>query len=106
MDDLWLKTMALLKGTKAAICKEGSQIYFDMTGTRTILQQLQAGEISIDEAESYFNRAPFEEMEYAKLDTIVTMMEKSMPSLHPQGVPPRLGAGWCSWLKVRSGVLW
>ena len=40
-----------------------------MTGTRTILQQLQAGEISIDEAESYFNRAPFEEMEYAKLDT-------------------------------------
>ena len=42
---------------------------------------------------------------YAKLDTIVTMMEKSKLSLHLQGVPPGLGAGWCSWLKVRSGVL-
>ena len=40
-----------------------------MTGTRDILQRLQAGEITIDEAESYFNRAPFEEMDYAKLDT-------------------------------------
>ena len=42
---------------------------------------------------------------YAKIYTIVTMKEKSTLSLHPQGVPPRLGAGWCSWLKVRSGVL-
>ena len=40
-----------------------------MTGTRTMLQRLQAGEITIDEAESYFNRAPYEEMDYAKLDT-------------------------------------
>ena len=40
-----------------------------MTGTRTMLKRLQAGEITIDEAESYFNRAPYEEMDYAKLDT-------------------------------------
>ncbi len=44
MDDLWLKSMALLKGTKAAICNEGSQIYFDMTGTRKSgLQHVNAG---------------------------------------------------------------
>ncbi len=51
MDDLWLKSMALLKGTKAAICNEGSQIYFDMTGTRKSgLQHVNAGQNKNDEA--------------------------------------------------------
>ena len=36
--------------------------------TRDILQKFKEGEISIDEAEQYFRRAPFEEMGYAKLD--------------------------------------
>ena len=36
--------------------------------TRDILQKFKEGEISIDEAEQYFRRAPFDEMGYAKLD--------------------------------------
>ena len=51
MDDLWLKSMALLKGTTSAICSEGSQIYFDMTGTRKSgLQHVNAGQNKNDEA--------------------------------------------------------
>lgn len=51
MDDLWLKSMALLKGTKAAICDEGSQIYFDITGTKKSgLQHVNAGQNKNDEA--------------------------------------------------------
>ena len=51
MDDLWLKCMAILKGTKAAICKEGSLIYFDVTGTRKSgLQHVNAGQNKNDEA--------------------------------------------------------
>lgn len=37
--------------------------------TRTMLEQVKKGEISIEEAESYFRKAPFEELGYAKLDT-------------------------------------
>lgn len=37
--------------------------------TREILEKVKTGEISIEDAESYFRREPFEEMEYAKLDT-------------------------------------
>lgn len=33
-DDLWLKVMELLKGTKAAVVKPGGMIYFDIVGTR------------------------------------------------------------------------
>ena len=36
--------------------------------TRDILTKLKNGEISIDEAESFFRRQPYEEMGYAKLD--------------------------------------
>jgi len=36
---------------------------------REILEQVKAGKISIEEAEQYFRREPFEEMGYAKLDT-------------------------------------
>lgn len=36
---------------------------------RTVLEQLKNGEISIDEAERYFKREPYEELGYAKLDT-------------------------------------
>ena len=39
-----------------------------MDKTREILMQLKNGDISIEAAESYFKRAPFEEMDYAKLD--------------------------------------
>lgn len=34
-----------------------------------ILEQVKNGTISVEEAENYFKRQPFEEMEYAKLDT-------------------------------------
>lgn len=37
--------------------------------THEVLQKVKSGEWSIEEAESFFKREPFEEMEYAKLDT-------------------------------------
>lgn len=37
--------------------------------TREILKKFKKGEISLDETEQYFRRAPFDEMGYAKLDT-------------------------------------
>ncbi|MEE1303568.1 MAG: nickel pincer cofactor biosynthesis protein LarB [Agathobacter sp.] len=36
--------------------------------TREVLEKLKAGDISVEEAESFFKRQPFEEMGYAKLD--------------------------------------
>ena len=36
---------------------------------REILEKVKAGEISVEEAEGYFRRQPFEEMGYAKIDT-------------------------------------
>lgn len=36
--------------------------------TREVLEKLRAGEISIEEAEGFFRRQPYEEMGYAKLD--------------------------------------
>lgn len=45
MDDLWLKSMEVLNGTKAVLCSEGSLIYFDILGTRKSgLQHSNAGE--------------------------------------------------------------
>lgn len=37
--------------------------------TREVLTKLKGGEITIEEAELYFRRQPFEELGYAKLDT-------------------------------------
>ena len=37
--------------------------------TREILKKVQAGELSLDQAERLFRRQPFDEMGYAKLDT-------------------------------------
>jgi NCAIR mutase (PurE)-related protein len=37
--------------------------------TKTILEQVKTGEISVEEAEKYFKRQPFEDMGYAKLDS-------------------------------------
>lgn len=51
MDDLWLKGMAVLKGTKAVLCGKGSLIYFDIIGTRKSgLQHVNAGERKNDVA--------------------------------------------------------
>lgn len=36
--------------------------------TREILEQLKSGKLSVEEAEGYLRRQPFEEMDYAKLD--------------------------------------
>lgn len=36
---------------------------------REVLEQVKSGRISIDEAEQFFQKQPFEEMGYAKLDT-------------------------------------
>lgn len=37
--------------------------------TREILKKVKSGEITLDEAERFFRREPFQEMGYAKLDT-------------------------------------
>lgn len=37
--------------------------------TRGILEQVKAGQITIEEAEHYFKKQPYEELGYAKLDT-------------------------------------
>lgn len=37
--------------------------------TRSILEQVKCGRLSVEEAERYFKRAPFEELGYAKLDS-------------------------------------
>lgn len=37
--------------------------------TKEILKKVQSGELSIEEAEQFFRRQPFEEMGFAKLDT-------------------------------------
>lgn len=37
--------------------------------TREILQKVKSGEITLEEAEHFFRREPFQEMGYAKLDT-------------------------------------
>lgn len=37
--------------------------------TRTLLEQVKKGEISVDQAEAYLRREPFEDLDYAKLDT-------------------------------------
>ena len=37
--------------------------------TREVLERFRNGELSIEEAESFFSRRPFEELGYAKLDT-------------------------------------
>ena len=36
---------------------------------REVLEKVKQGEISVEEAEHYFRKAPFDEMGYAKLDT-------------------------------------
>lgn len=42
--------------------------------TREILKKVQNGMLSVEEAEQYFRRQPFEEMGYAKL----ILIEKSV----------------------------
>lgn len=37
--------------------------------TREVLEQVKSGQISVEEAEQFFQKQPFEEMGYAKLDT-------------------------------------
>ena len=39
------------------------------TEVKDILERVQRGEISVEEAEMYLRRKPFEEMGFAKLDT-------------------------------------
>ena len=36
---------------------------------KEVLEKFKNGEITMEEAENYFRREPFEEMGYAKLDT-------------------------------------
>lgn len=51
MDDLWLKSMAVLHGTKAVMYNDVSLIYFDVLGTRKSgLQHSNAGEKKNDVA--------------------------------------------------------
>lgn len=47
--------------------------------TREILEKVKQGEITVEEAENYFRRAPFDEMGYAKLD-----MHRKMRSGFPE----------------------
>lgn len=48
------------------MAQKGSRKQMD---THNILEKVRAGEISVEEAEQYFKREPFEEMGYAKLDS-------------------------------------
>ena len=49
------------------MCKRfGKEVKMD---AREVLVKYKNGEMSLDEAELYFRREPFEELEYAKLDT-------------------------------------
>ena len=36
---------------------------------REVLEQVKSGTLTVEEAEKYFRRQPYEEMGYAKLDT-------------------------------------
>lgn len=47
--------------------KFGKGDYF--MNTHELLKEVQAGRLSIEEAEKYFRKAPFEELGFAKLDT-------------------------------------
>ena len=60
MDDLWLKSMEVLKGTKVSICNTGSLIYFDVIGTRKSgLQHVNALQNKNDEAiKAIINKYP------------------------------------------------
>ena len=40
-----------------------------MVEAREVLEQVKAGKISIEDAEKYFKKQPFEDLGYAKLDT-------------------------------------
>ena len=48
------------------MAQKGSRKQMD---THNILEKVRTGEISVEEAEQYFKREPFEEMGYAKLDS-------------------------------------
>lgn len=66
MDDLWLKGMAALQGTKAVLCSRGSLIYFDTLGTRKSgLQHSNAGEKKNDIAISNILK------KYPQIETIL-----------------------------------
>ena len=40
-----------------------------MMDAHEMLEKVKSGEVSVEEAEQYFRREPFEELGYAKLDT-------------------------------------
>lgn len=54
------------KGWHAFFC--GRPVSEDNMKTREILEQVKNGSISIEEAQAFFSRKPFEELGYAKLD--------------------------------------
>ena len=40
---------------------------------KQVLEQVRSGAISVEDAEQFFRRAPYEELGYAKLDTAVRL---------------------------------
>lgn len=39
-----------------------------MLNTKEILEQVQSGQLTVEQAEAYFRRQPFEDLGFAKLD--------------------------------------
>ena len=58
------KPCRITEETTYSIIKE-----FKIMDTRDILNKVRSGELTVEEAERYFKKQPFEEMGYAKLDT-------------------------------------
>ena len=50
-----------------------------------VLQKVKSGEISVEEAEQFFRREPFEEMGYAKIDSMsaVSRSVQREPQIFP-----------------------
>lgn len=51
------------------MCDEGEKNGGKKMEAKEILEQVKSGQLSVEEAEEYFRRQPFEEMGYAKIDT-------------------------------------
>ncbi|ETJ25491.1 Ncair mutase, partial [human gut metagenome] len=59
-------TKFFVNATKILKNRKESDIYMEL---KEVLTKLKNNEISVEEAEKYLRKQPFEEMGYAKLDT-------------------------------------
>ncbi len=71
--DLWFRNYLSLETDLQAIGNRKNELRRHkgdrFVEAREVLEQVKSGKISIEDAEKYFKKQPFEEMGYAKLDT-------------------------------------